>query len=568
LPGYDDATFRPAENVTKVQAVVMISRLLGWERSKIDEAKTEHLALMNQVGVKTWYQDGIAVALEAGIISDETLRTFFDNGVEKVAKKDELTIYFTRAMGLEQAVKNKAIWILPFDDKELIPLQIQPYVHEMYDKKIVTGDTENKFNPNFPVNRATMATMLSRVYDYMEANNVVVAPVNDEKTVTVEGTISSILKASNEIYITIEDIRGLKTAYKVNSNTIVKIDDEKATSDDLLEGSNVEAEVTEDYRVISISIEGNDEDYSGIVKSVIISSPSTMTIEYKENNKTLTKSFYIDNNADISLNGEDAFVYEIKDGDMAELKIVNNRIVEIDAESKNKYIEGTIDNIIYNPNPQISIKDEDNNKYQLELSDDVDIKRNNKKAQLTDLRNGDKVEVEIEYNIITDIEAKVVKNDDEGTIRAILISTQPELTILNEDGDEVTYPISKDSVIEIDRDNASIYDLRLGYLVELEIEGNSIVAIDAESREQSDRYSGKIEYINQSANVIVISVPNSVTGSKETVRIDVTEDTTYIDTDGSSTRLKYLDQGDEIIAIGSFDGGIFTAKTILVTSRK
>jgi len=171
--------------------------------------------------------------------------------------------------------------------------------------------------------------------------------------------------------------------------------------------------------------------------------------------------------------------------------------------------------------------------------------------------------------LIGGLVAKVVKSEEEGTIKSIFIDSKSELTILNEDGKEVKYYISKDSAIRIDRETSNIYGLRLGYYVVVDIEGSEIVYIDAEMREQNDRYTGNIQYINTKAGVITISVTNSTTGEKEPVRVDITEDTSFIDANtGSSLRFSSLSEGDEVIVTGSFDGGIFTAKTIIITLKR
>lgn len=572
ITGYPDATFKPTSEVTKLHSLVMISRLYKLDNDAIADIRNKYQELLDELGVESWAQDGIAVALSSGIISEEVLKEYYKSEKAKIpATKEEICIFLTRAMGLEEEAKSKTIIILPFKDAELIPAQVAPYVDMMIQKGIINekGDSEGKFNPKSSMNRAMMAKVLSVAYDYIQENKVTQQIFNDteikgKKTITVSGTIVSILKATNEVYITIEDEDGHKNVYIVDSNTDITLDDEDIKFTDLVEGLIVEAKIIEGQRVISINAESTEEEYSGKVKSLILTTPAILTIEYEEDGKNKTKGFYIASDVDITLNAKDAFIYNINEGDLVDLKVKNNRIVEIIAESKDKHIEGFIKEIKYDPEPKLVVEDNNGLVYEFSIDKKADIERDNKNAEITDLKIGDEVEIDVEYDVITDIEAKIVKGEDEGIIKAILISNRPELTILNKDGKEATYYISNGVNIEIDNKNKTIYDLRLGYYVELDIESNEIVSLDAEVREHNDRYTGTVEYINEDAGVIVLSVINPNTGEKENIRIDITSKTTFIDTVGSTVKLRYVDIGDEVIVIGTYDGGIFTAKTVIL----
>ncbi|WP_069650540.1 S-layer homology domain-containing protein [Caloranaerobacter ferrireducens] len=575
ITGYPDATFRPASEVTKVQALVMISRLYKLDNNIITDIKNKYQGLLDELKVELWAQDGIAVALSSGIISEEVLKEYYKSEKAKMpATKEEICIFLTRAMGLEKEAKSKTIIILPFKDAELIPAQVAPYVDMMIQKGIINekGDSQGRFNPKSSMNRAMMAKVLSIAYDYIKENKVAQQifsdiGIEDKDTITISGTIVSILKDANEAYITIEDMDGQKNIYFVDANTDITLDDSIIKFTDLVEGLMVEVKVTEKQRIVSMKAKSIEEKYSGKVKSLILTTPAILTIEYEENGNYKVKSFYLDSNAKIILDDEETFVYKINEGDLVQLKIKNNKITEIIAESKGKHIKGIIKEIKYNPEPNLTVEDENGNLYEFPIDNKVKIERNSKNAVITDLRNGDKVEIDVEYNVIIEIKAEALKDEDEGIIKAILISSKPKLTILNKDGEEVSYYISKNVDIKIDGKKDSIYGLRLGYFAEIDIESNEIVSMKIEPREQNDRYEGTIEYLNYDAGVIVLSVNNYKTGEKEIVRIDIVADTSFIDSDGDKIKFKYLNVGDELIVIGNFDGGIFTAKTIIVTQR-
>lgn len=572
ISGNGDATFRPNDEVTKVQAIVMISRMLDLSDNEISQARQKYQEFLDEVGVESWYQDGVAAALALGIVSEDVVEnTFYQNNNATLAKKAEVCVYLTRAMGLEEEAQNKTIIYLPFTDKEMIPIQVQPYIEVMIDKEVINrkGDSQGRFNPNSTVTRAIMAKMLSVAYDYIEGNDVSLDIQDEEEftgdTYKVEGKITGLIKAVNEIYITIEDEDGDKTAYIVNSNSEIILDNEDADMEDLAEGLNVEADVTDDYKVMYIKADSTVEEYSGKLKSLITAGTPMLTIEYEEDDDTEKKAFYVSDDVDITLDGEEVRLNKLDEGDLIDIRIKNNRVVDIDAESKDKNIEGIIKEIKFNPEPVLVVEDEDDEIHEYPIDEDVDIERNGDDVELTELRVGDEVEVDIEYNVIVDIEADVVESEDEGTIKSILIADRPELTIINEDDEEVTYYIADEASIEVGDEDSDIYGLRLNYYVELEIESNYVVSIDAEIREYNPNIQGKVEYVHEDAEIIVISRTDSNANKNELLTVVTTRDTIYYDEDGSRGRFRNIDKGDEVIVIGSFNNEIFTAKSIIIT---
>jgi len=587
IKGKSEDKFAPSDNITRSEAIVMMSRLLSVNSDIVSKAREEYQSFLNEVGIQSWFQDGISVALASGIVSEDTVRTFRTDGKDNLAQRDEICIYLTRTMGLEEEANSKTVFFPKFEDAMLISTKAMKYIEVMVDKGIVnaTGDSEGRFNPKSPITRAEIAKMLSIAYDVMKSDNtsasVPTVPSTDdnsdnEKSVMITGTVSSIMRATDMMYITVEDKSGDKVAYTIDSSSDIIIGDEELDYSELyisyklLEGVKITAKVTEDFKIISLDAAGISEKYTGgYIRSILKGTPTMLTIEYEvENGKstdTEEKAFYVDEDAEITLDGEDAYVSQLDKGDKVDFKVENSRIVEIYAESEYLEIEGSIVEVMFNPLPVLLIEDEDGERYKFEIDSKARIERNNKRAQISDLRKVDKVKIEVEYSIITEIDAEVVEIEDEGSIQSIFISNSPELTIKNKDGEISTYTISKDVDIEIDRKDSDIYGLRLGYYAELEIEGSEIVAIDAEAREQSEKYEGVVESVISKSDIIVITVPNNTTDEEEVITIYVTDDTTILAPDGSKARISDIEIGDEILVMGSSDGSTFTANSVLIT---
>lgn len=579
----NNGEFNPNGDVSHIQAVALVSRLVGYSDSQKRDSRSKYESFFNDIDVESWYRNDVAVALEENIVTKEFVEGLYEENIQDNSEKRyRVAVYLTRAMGLESEAKSKVIIDLPFNDWDLMPIDVRAYVEVMVDEEVISekGDSEGNFNPNDAVSRAEMAKMLDVAYSYIQDNDLSYSGGGDSDTDTgdngidfddvkkVEGTIQRIIKGTETGYVSMEDEDDEMISFEINTNTDIELDDENIDMSELIEGLKVEVQM-EDNKALTIVAESKEEEYKGKINDLRLSLPARLEILYEVEDddgdiEEEEKSFPIHEDVKVVLDNEKSNIRDLEEGDKIEILVRNNKIVEIDAEEKDKTIEGNIEELKYDPEPVLVIRDEDDELHEYPVDEDADIERNNHDVELTDLMIGDEVEVDIEYNVIIDVEAEIVESEEEGIIEEIIIASKPKLTIRTKDDDKLTYYVSKNADIEVSNKLAKIYDLRLGYFVDLELQSNEIVTLEAEERQKNDRYSGIIKYINDDAGVITISIQNS-DGEDELFRVDITDDTKVIDIDGDSSRLRYLDEGDEILVIGTYDGGIFTSKTIMVT---
>lgn len=577
ITGDGAGNFNPSGNVTKVQAAIMMARMMGMDATKTAQARQTHQAFLTQQSIPTWAQDGIAVALAAGVITETEAKGFYLNSKEAVAQRVEIARWLTKAMALEEEAKKPLVVKLSFKDVDFIGAEDQRYVYMMVNKGIINpdGDAQGKFNPTSPITRDAMAKMLSIGYDYMVSNLLLNRPLNNEevvvKTQTIMGTIFSILRAPNELYVTIENKIGTKTTYIVNEKTIVKLDGSKIDYSELIEGLKFEAEITEDNKVISFSAEGINEEYEGKVRSTIQTSPQMLTIEYTKDDKSKTterKAFYLDPNVDITLNGEEAFFRDIKDGDSIEIKVRNSKITVIKAKSKYLKLTGTIKEIkLSSSDYLLVIQDKDKETFEYPLDKNVSIYRNKSRGKVTDLRKGDDVTIEVEDGVITDIEAKIVKKEGEGSIVSILQAKKPEITILNSKGEKETYYLGLGATVRLDKERAELYDLKVGYYVDFTVEGDEIVSLYALTRQKNQIIIGNISSITTKHSLITVTVDDE-DGTYAEKTIVYSGYTTFIDLYGNTVRESKLEVGDEVIIIGDYNDSFIEAKSIIIPYEK
>ena len=80
------------------------------------------------------------------------------------------------------------------------------------------------------------------------------------------------------------------------------------------------------------------EKYEGKIK-YLYPNNYRLTLEYEKDKKTYIKNFEIDKDAKIYLDDKSIKLSELKEGDMVEIKCKNEKIYEIDAESKRKKLK-------------------------------------------------------------------------------------------------------------------------------------------------------------------------------------------------------------------------------------
>jgi hypothetical protein len=193
--GYDDGNFKPKNNITRIEAIIAAVRLLGLEaEAKKPENMNAKLnfkdfdKLQKKYGAAVGY---VTVALENDLFAE----TETSIQAEKPATRLWATVLLVKALKLDAEAKTKMDTQLPFRDANQIPAGSVGYVAVALEKKLIAGYSDNKFQPNKPVNRAELAALLGRVDEQLP---------NDQNAQMITGTIKVIaagsLTVTNAVY--------------------------------------------------------------------------------------------------------------------------------------------------------------------------------------------------------------------------------------------------------------------------------------------------------------------------------------------------------------------------------
>ena len=582
IKGIGDGTkFDPEGKLNFDAAMSLLARLTNPTTTEKNNASYAYNALLNELKIEDWAKEGLAIALYKNIITESQLRTASKNGqIKKTISKINTCEYLVKAMGLEDTAKNKQIVSLTYKDVMSMSAIQTKYVSVLIDAGVLDpkGQGDGTFGPNTQLTRSVMAKMMSTAYDYMKGNPTTpTTPTTPETPKKETETLRTVMIKISDVgaykFLMVEDINGGEVAYQVMNNTSITVDGKATTYLGLAEGQEVELSIKKGTKeLISVKATSLEEEISGKIK-YLNSTTSKMTVEYTENKKTISKDFTVDKNADIYLDGKSAYLKNLKEGDLVDLKIKNGVIYDIEAESKEKKVEGIIKEIIpvkdskdkeYN----ITIVDSKDNTYKFLINSKTYITRNNRVTKPEDLKVKDEAYIIAEYDVATDIEAKVVKKNIKGLIvkMTTVLHQNTELVILNQDTKkEETYILGKDVYIRVDKKITNSLDLRTGFYVEVVTEGDEITEIEADSRGLEATVIGKIDYINSRTGDITLIIEYfDLDGSKygDEITVYVKSDVVVADRNLKPISFSYLQRGDRINVIGSYDGSSFIANTI------
>ncbi|WP_213513683.1 S-layer homology domain-containing protein [Paenibacillus montaniterrae] len=150
--GYHDGTFKPNAVISRAEFAVLISRAL-----ELPQAQSSS-SFADQASIPDWASEHIKRAAAAKLISGYSDGTF---RASSNISRAELAVVIARAAGLQL---NEAD-ALSFADKQLIPQWAQQEVAAAVKAGLISGTSDNKFEPAASATRAEALTLIMRLLD-------------------------------------------------------------------------------------------------------------------------------------------------------------------------------------------------------------------------------------------------------------------------------------------------------------------------------------------------------------------------------------------------------------------
>lgn len=551
IAGFEDGTFRPENSVTRVDSLLLVSRILGASESSlsdfVDASYEVNFADVNILGY-TAYEKNLAYLVYKGIYTPAELRSFIGNKLgSNPLKRYEAAIILTKLIGKEAEAKANAMPILSYADSKDIPATAKAYVELCETTGLMKGMEDNKFNPNFEVTRAQMAVMLYRAMEYLGI-------AHSSGTVTEVNTITN--------SVTYTDSKGASKQINILTDTPLRLDGALINNtDDIEKGYKINV-VTGKSNVVFVEFltQIPDEEVAGIF---VGSSTSTniKRISVRPAGGSETKSFTVADNCVVVINGSNSKFESLQKDCYVSVTVKNNKVEMIVAENKSKTVSGIIKNFVYGDPSKITVTLSNNTTESFEMAKTVTVKRNNAVADASDLMVGDKVTLSLTYNQISAVTAQSSSKTVDGVIKEIVISENPSIKIQTTSGVLDCALNTKGLKVTVNNEETDVYGLKLGYAATVKMESSTITSIEVNAVATAETLNvvGVVEHVD--TNYYFIQLTETSTG--QTRQVFVKKNATIIDGETQKPKtLSNIKEGSLITAVVSTNG--FTSEAISI----
>ena len=225
--------FRAKDNVTCFETVQLVYSLLQKTNNlkSTSGVESKWSYVMKQLGVPEWAYPSISYSLEYGIVSMAEVGKFINTSknTHNYASREAAALILGKAMTVKYELDSNAK--LTFNDASSVNSTSVQYVELLSRLGIFLGDNNNNFNPKVAINRAEMATIITKAYDKMNTgsstggntggNTGGQTPETPSTTTITSGSVISVSDMGSSYLVTILKNDGQKIGLFASSSTKV-----------------------------------------------------------------------------------------------------------------------------------------------------------------------------------------------------------------------------------------------------------------------------------------------------------------------------------------------------------
>lgn len=337
LAGYGDGRFGPSNNVTRLELVIMVTRMLGYEDEALALDPAEVTARLAEAfrdyrNLPAWpgARECLAYALEEGYLWPLTQRASevtFRAGVP--AKRVEVVVMLLEGMGLGDEAEEMTDADISFRDARNVPAWAWGYVALAVEMGLLRGDGGN-LRPNQPVTRAEMAALLERADIEIDTDldrDIVRGTVSAVTVTTGTGTQSTITIIPDEAGADADDAE----TYVVASGAMVILNGVRAALGDIRPGDDAALYLNVDGQVVLLDVDYAITTLNGTLVSLTFhgTTGALTAVTLRPEGQTTSVTYGVTPDLEITIDGEDADPSDLAVGDSIRVKIARDAIFEL-----------------------------------------------------------------------------------------------------------------------------------------------------------------------------------------------------------------------------------------------
>lgn len=555
LKGFPDGTFRPDNGITKLDALIIASRIAGVDLPE----NTDYAAAALKAHEKDLeiydinYKNEVAYLLYKGILTTDELPSYIGDGVKANAlKRHEAAILLTKLMGGTKKAQAVAGYSVNYADLNDIPQASLPYVNYVNETGVMKGMENNMFMPYYEVSRAMMATMMYRAEKFLDYD-------------VFEMKVTTVSVQENKVSGTVGDT---EASFVLSADSRLLIDGNEVTLSSCVPGITLKVTTKGDEVVTAEGLAGSVQyTASGtIVTTSTSDGDKFITITPAGESSDSRQVYPLASDCVIKIDNSNVAFSALKNGQYVKIEVKGGKVTAVTAETKSYEYTGTLVSVKVDTSTVIKVKLSDGTTADYTLGTDAAIKRNSQTVDPWQLSEGDSVTLTVKAGAVTALNATSKNTNTEGTISAINISSKPSVT-LTIGGAEKTYEVNSDTQFVVDDKEATIYELRLGASATVKLESSTIAKITTASVVVSPVLVGTVSYIHPTSYVMGIDVVDTTTGNVQTVQAVVKSTVKITDTTASNiTKFKGITVGRSVVAVGTVNYGVYEINTITITN--
>jgi hypothetical protein len=455
-------------------------------------------------------------------------------------------------------------------------------VNLLVQKRIISGDNENRFNPRATITRAEMAALSNKSYDVIEGAGEIIIELQpvDPAAQPETGRQSRIrtgeiqlVNLDTSIIVVDYDDDDERDILAVTSSTIIRINSLPHELINLRQGQKAEFTFNDQSELIRIEINPRRTYYYGKVVQIVDLIDYYAVIFESLSDSSERKSFKVDSRTIILVDGSARTLSSLQTGDQVRVEYDGQTALSIEKgtfDVQTRQVDGILESAVnFQRLPYtIQIKTTGSQIREYEIDDSVVVRIGGSRGYLEELTKGDVVTVQVDGDKgsrITRIEALGLESVRklEGTIESMTISRNIEIRFVDKNRAESTYIVAETARVYEDNQRIDLRDLRLPAEATLYFEGNLVTEIEASPAFGTQVVQGRIVRVRDTINMIIVR-HMTASGAYQETPVYATGSTLIIDRNGREIRIRDLATNQEVFATGIYDGTEFTADRILV----
>ncbi|MBF4694575.1 S-layer homology domain-containing protein [Fusibacter ferrireducens] len=542
----EDDSFKPNENVTNVEAIVVLYRaakaagyLKDVNLNTLTGKYESDLEAINLPKMLAPYggdvYPALSYALENKVLTLDEVKYFVSNGKLTEAKKVDISVFFGKALNVYKNENLNKIISLSYKDAFDISLGALKYVNLLIEYDIISnkGDSNGNFNPKSIINKSVLAVYADGYFTAIKSDTTPVPSTSGDTTGTNSGTETTIpsssdtnagtqdhsdaVKVTGTITDVFSDLKLIEVKEAVGKTTVYDLKQAKIYADqaminfDSLEkGAFVNLSLTNGV-VTTVVLDKTYDKVEGTFSQV--TEPMGESIKFRSLKIQLpNKSFdfkRVYDTTPITIDGVQKTVLDLKEGYKLIVSYDGYDAKGITAYSDYYQFTGMLKQPLDPASPTtLEMEKEDGLVFKQELTKSVTFTNSEKVLSKNDI-----VKVTLNYGVVSNISYVGQAKDLVGTIEEIHITRTPEIAIKLEDNKIEKYAVSKTAKIvdEIGNESLSIYDLKLDQTVRVHVGAEGIDRIDFSYEKEVIGFSGTVTNVFVTTNLLVVKSDDGVT---------------------------------------------------------